>query len=174
MKGSLFWMTGDLGRFSMSCLMFTLYTAKSSASWNIESGTGKIHTITQKILKTLVQTQLKWDVLLHHYLLFETKNQQLNLSLLREEWQRIADIFLSRKAEFLVFTTYIGHYDRSMSLLENSCQTSPAFAAIVQKFEVRNQTHIYFIWQKCVCQKKKKKKYVGKWVFMFSSEDLHL
>uniref|UniRef100_A0A3P9IRH0 FYVE, RhoGEF and PH domain containing 5a n=1 Tax=Oryzias latipes TaxID=8090 RepID=A0A3P9IRH0_ORYLA len=52
-----------------------------------------------------------------------------------EEWQRIADIFLSRKAEFLVFTTYIGHYDRSMSLLENSCQTSPAFAAIVQKFE---------------------------------------
>uniref|UniRef100_A0A8C5DCB9 FYVE, RhoGEF and PH domain-containing protein 5-like n=1 Tax=Gouania willdenowi TaxID=441366 RepID=A0A8C5DCB9_GOUWI len=49
---------------------------------------------------------------------------------------RIADIFLSRKAEFLVFTTYIGHYDRSMSLLEDSCQTSPAFAAIVQQFEV--------------------------------------
>ncbi|XP_028301580.1 FYVE, RhoGEF and PH domain-containing protein 5b isoform X2 [Gouania willdenowi] len=53
-----------------------------------------------------------------------------------EESPRIADIFLSRKAEFLVFTTYIGHYDRSMSLLEDSCQTSPAFAAIVQQFEV--------------------------------------
>ncbi|KAM6927497.1 FYVE, RhoGEF and PH domain-containing protein 5b isoform 2-T2 [Xenentodon cancila] len=52
-----------------------------------------------------------------------------------EDSPRIADIFLSRKAEFVVFTTYIGHYDRSMSLLEDSCQTSPAFAAIVQKFE---------------------------------------
>ncbi|XP_015244875.1 PREDICTED: FYVE, RhoGEF and PH domain-containing protein 5-like isoform X1 [Cyprinodon variegatus] len=52
-----------------------------------------------------------------------------------EDSQRIADIFLSRKAEFLVFTTYIGHYDRSISLLEDSCRASPAFAAIVQKFE---------------------------------------
>ncbi|XP_071349886.1 FYVE, RhoGEF and PH domain-containing protein 5b [Trachinotus anak] len=52
-----------------------------------------------------------------------------------EESQRIADIFLSRKAEFLVFTTYIGHYDRSMNLLEESCRTSPAFAAIVHQFE---------------------------------------
>ncbi|MEQ2229808.1 hypothetical protein ILYODFUR_022674, partial [Ilyodon furcidens] len=52
-----------------------------------------------------------------------------------EDSQRIADIFLSRKAEFLVFTTYIGHYDRSMGLLEDSCRASPAFAAIVQKFE---------------------------------------
>ncbi|RVE73236.1 hypothetical protein OJAV_G00048750 [Oryzias javanicus] len=57
-----------------------------------------------------------------------------------EESQRIADIILSRKAEFLVFTTYIGHYDRSMSLLENSCQTSPAFAAIVQKFEEQSSS----------------------------------
>lgn len=55
----------------------------------------------------------------------------------REESQRIADIYLSRKAEFLVFTTYIGHYDRSMSLLEDSCRSSPAFAAIVHQFEVR-------------------------------------
>ncbi|CAN9511674.1 unnamed protein product [Ophioblennius macclurei] len=52
-----------------------------------------------------------------------------------EESPRIADIFLSRKAEFLVFTTYIGHYDRSMSLLEDSCETSAAFAAIVAQFE---------------------------------------
>ncbi|KAM4740972.1 FYVE, RhoGEF and PH domain-containing protein 5b [Anableps anableps] len=55
-----------------------------------------------------------------------------------ENSQRIADIFLSRKAEFLVFTTYIGHYDRSMSLLEDSCRASPAFAAIVQKYEEQN------------------------------------
>lgn len=49
--------------------------------------------------------------------------------------QKIADIFLSRKAEFLVFTTYIGHYDRSVALLEESCRSAPAFAAVVQQFE---------------------------------------
>ncbi|XP_037535493.1 FYVE, RhoGEF and PH domain-containing protein 5-like [Nematolebias whitei] len=55
-----------------------------------------------------------------------------------EDGQKIADIFLTRKAEFLVFTTYIGHFDRSISLLEDSCRTSPAFAAIVQKFEEKS------------------------------------
>ncbi|XP_046881665.1 FYVE, RhoGEF and PH domain-containing protein 5-like isoform X2 [Hypomesus transpacificus] len=52
-----------------------------------------------------------------------------------EESQRIADVILSRKSEFVVFTTYIGHYDRSMSLLEESCHGSPAFANIVHQFE---------------------------------------
>ncbi|XP_041638988.1 FYVE, RhoGEF and PH domain-containing protein 5-like isoform X2 [Cheilinus undulatus] len=68
---------------------------------------------------------------LHRRILNELENRLRHW----EESQRIADIFLSRKAEFLVFTTYIGHYDRSMSLLEDSCQTSPAFAAIVHQFE---------------------------------------
>ncbi|XP_023283361.1 FYVE, RhoGEF and PH domain-containing protein 6-like, partial [Seriola lalandi dorsalis] len=70
---------------------------------------------------------------LHRRVLTELENRIRHW----EESQRIADIFLSRKAEFLVFTTYIGHYDRSMSLLEDSCRTSPAFAAIVHQFEVR-------------------------------------
>ncbi|CAL8335577.1 unnamed protein product [Lota lota] len=52
-----------------------------------------------------------------------------------EESQRIADVILSKKAEFFVFTTFIGHYDRSVSLLEDSCQSSPAFAAVVSQFE---------------------------------------
>ncbi|TMS19547.1 FYVE, RhoGEF and PH domain-containing protein 5 [Larimichthys crocea] len=68
---------------------------------------------------------------LHRRILNELENRIRNW----EESQRIADIFLSRKAEFLVFTTYIGHYDRSMSLLDDSCRTSPAFAAIVHQFE---------------------------------------
>ncbi|KAM3877840.1 FYVE, RhoGEF and PH domain-containing protein 5-like [Diretmus argenteus] len=68
---------------------------------------------------------------LHRRILTELENRIR----LWEESQRIADAFLSRKAEFLVFTTYIGHYDRSMSLLEDSCRTSPAFAAIVHQFE---------------------------------------
>ncbi|KAM3621202.1 uncharacterized protein V6R79_007811 [Siganus canaliculatus] len=68
---------------------------------------------------------------LHRRILNELENRIRNW----DESQRIADIFLSRKAEFLAFTTYIGHYDRSMSLLEDSCRTSPAFAAIVHQFE---------------------------------------
>ncbi|XP_049590709.1 FYVE, RhoGEF and PH domain-containing protein 5b isoform X6 [Syngnathus scovelli] len=69
--------------------------------------------------------------LLHRTILTELENRTRHW----EESQRIADIFLSRKAEFLLFTTYIGHYDRSMNLLEESCRTSAAFEAIVQKFE---------------------------------------
>ncbi|XP_044205920.1 FYVE, RhoGEF and PH domain-containing protein 5-like isoform X1 [Thunnus albacares] len=80
-----------------------------------------------------------WEILnelpdvytLHRRILTELENRIRNW----EESQRIADIFLSRRAEFLVFTTYIGHYDRSMNLLEESCRTSPAFAAIVHQFE---------------------------------------
>uniref|UniRef100_UPI0037E993B4 FYVE, RhoGEF and PH domain-containing protein 5b n=1 Tax=Semicossyphus pulcher TaxID=241346 RepID=UPI0037E993B4 len=68
---------------------------------------------------------------LHRRILNELENRIRHW----EESQRIADIFLCRKAEFLAFTTYIGHYDRSMSLLEDSCRTSPAFAAIVHQFE---------------------------------------
>uniref|UniRef100_A0A8C9YXR0 FYVE, RhoGEF and PH domain containing 5 n=1 Tax=Sander lucioperca TaxID=283035 RepID=A0A8C9YXR0_SANLU len=68
---------------------------------------------------------------LHRRILTELENRIRHW----EESQRIADIYLSRKAEFLVFTTYIGHYDRSMSLLEDSCRSSPAFAAIVHQFE---------------------------------------
>ncbi|XP_070815920.1 FYVE, RhoGEF and PH domain-containing protein 5b isoform X1 [Chaetodon trifascialis] len=68
---------------------------------------------------------------LHRRILSELENRIRHW----EESQKIADIFLSRKAEFLVFTTYIGHYDRNMSLLEESCRTSPAFAAIVKQFE---------------------------------------
>uniref|UniRef100_A0A668A016 FYVE, RhoGEF and PH domain containing 5a n=1 Tax=Myripristis murdjan TaxID=586833 RepID=A0A668A016_9TELE len=68
---------------------------------------------------------------LHRRILTELENRIRHW----EESQRIADVILSRKAEFLVFTTYIGHYDRSMTLLEDSCRTSPAFAAIVHQFE---------------------------------------
>uniref|UniRef100_A0A3Q2YMV6 FYVE, RhoGEF and PH domain-containing protein 5-like n=1 Tax=Hippocampus comes TaxID=109280 RepID=A0A3Q2YMV6_HIPCM len=70
--------------------------------------------------------------LLHRTILTELENRTRQW----EESQKIADIFISRKAEFLLFTTYIGHYDRSMNLLEESCRTSAAFAAIIHQFEV--------------------------------------
>lgn len=65
------------------------------------------------------------------------------LQLCREESQRVVDVILSRREDFGVFDTYISEYDRSMSLLEESCRSSPAFASIVKKFEVnlQGETH---------------------------------
>ncbi|KAF7664512.1 hypothetical protein LDENG_00173400 [Lucifuga dentata] len=54
-----------------------------------------------------------------------------------EESQRMIDVILSRREDFGVFDTYISEYDRSMSLLEESCRNNPAFAGIIKKFETR-------------------------------------
>ncbi|XP_029990393.1 FYVE, RhoGEF and PH domain-containing protein 5 isoform X2 [Sphaeramia orbicularis] len=54
-----------------------------------------------------------------------------------EESQRVVDVILSRRDEFAVFDTYISEYDRSMSLLEESCRNNLTFAGIVKKFETR-------------------------------------
>ncbi|CAG5983654.1 unnamed protein product [Menidia menidia] len=54
-----------------------------------------------------------------------------------EESQKMVDVILSRRDDFRVFDTYISEYDRSMSLLEESCRNKPAFASIVKKFETR-------------------------------------
>uniref|UniRef100_A0A3Q0RR35 FYVE, RhoGEF and PH domain containing 5a n=1 Tax=Amphilophus citrinellus TaxID=61819 RepID=A0A3Q0RR35_AMPCI len=53
-----------------------------------------------------------------------------------EESPKVADVILSRRDNFAVFDTYISEYDRSMSLLEESCRKNPAFAKIVKKFEM--------------------------------------
>uniref|UniRef100_A0A667YX98 FYVE, RhoGEF and PH domain containing 5a n=1 Tax=Myripristis murdjan TaxID=586833 RepID=A0A667YX98_9TELE len=45
-----------------------------------------------------------------------------------EESPRVVDVILSRREDFGVFDTYISEYDRSMSLLEESCRSNPAFA----------------------------------------------
>ncbi len=60
--------------------------------------------------------------------------------LCREDSQRIVDVILSRREDFSVFDTYISEYDRSMSLLEESCRNNMAFASVVKKFEVKNLT----------------------------------
>nr|XP_023661295.1 FYVE, RhoGEF and PH domain-containing protein 5-like isoform X1 [Paramormyrops kingsleyae]XP_023661296.1 FYVE, RhoGEF and PH domain-containing protein 5-like isoform X1 [Paramormyrops kingsleyae] len=52
-----------------------------------------------------------------------------------EESQRIADVFLSRRAEFAIFTPYITQYDRRVALLDETCQSSPTFSSIVKQFE---------------------------------------
>ncbi|XP_068450505.1 FYVE, RhoGEF and PH domain-containing protein 5 isoform X1 [Clinocottus analis] len=55
-----------------------------------------------------------------------------------EESQRVVDVILSRREDFGVFDTFISEYDRSMSLLEESCRENPAFANIVKTFEKRS------------------------------------
>uniref|UniRef100_A0A665U8B5 FYVE, RhoGEF and PH domain-containing protein 5-like n=1 Tax=Echeneis naucrates TaxID=173247 RepID=A0A665U8B5_ECHNA len=55
--------------------------------------------------------------------------------LFRLKCQRVVDVILSHQEDFGVFDTYISEYDRSMSLLEESCRNNPAFASIVKKFE---------------------------------------
>uniref|UniRef100_A0AAY5F149 FYVE, RhoGEF and PH domain containing 5a n=1 Tax=Electrophorus electricus TaxID=8005 RepID=A0AAY5F149_ELEEL len=57
----------------------------------------------------------------------------------REENPRVVEVFLDRRAEFSLFVTYISSYDRSMALLEESCDQSKAFAHVVQRFQVRRQ-----------------------------------
>lgn len=52
----------------------------------------------------------------------------------------MVDVILSRREDFGVFETYISEYDRSMSLLEESCRNNLAFASIVKKFEVKHWT----------------------------------
>lgn len=62
----------------------------------------------------------------------------LSSCLCREESQRVVDVILSRRQDFGVFDTYISEYDRSMSLLEESCRNNLAFAGIVKKYEVNH------------------------------------
>lgn len=64
----------------------------------------------------------------------------------REESQRVVDVILSRREEFRVFDTYISEYDRSMSLLEESCRNNPVFATIVKKFEVKHWADSWATW----------------------------
>ncbi|XP_064154772.1 FYVE, RhoGEF and PH domain-containing protein 5-like isoform X1 [Anguilla rostrata] len=55
-----------------------------------------------------------------------------------DESQRVADVILLCRAEFSVFAPYMAHYDRSVALLEESCQNSPAFASIARQFELQS------------------------------------
>uniref|UniRef100_A0A8C6VXD7 FYVE, RhoGEF and PH domain containing 5 n=1 Tax=Nothobranchius furzeri TaxID=105023 RepID=A0A8C6VXD7_NOTFU len=57
------------------------------------------------------------------------------------ENQKMVDVILSHREDFRVFDTYISEYDRSMSLLEESCRINAAFSSIVKKFEVNCTTN---------------------------------
>ncbi|KTG07321.1 hypothetical protein cypCar_00019536, partial [Cyprinus carpio] len=60
-----------------------------------------------------------------------------------EDSPRVVDVILMRQAEFSSFATYISDYDRSMSLLEESCRQSKAFEDLVKRFETQNAEGVH-------------------------------
>ncbi|XP_050978377.1 FYVE, RhoGEF and PH domain-containing protein 5 isoform X2 [Labeo rohita] len=60
-----------------------------------------------------------------------------------EDSPRVVDVILTRRAEFSSFATYISDYDRSMSVLEESCRQSKAFEDVVKQFETQNAEGVH-------------------------------
>ncbi|KAM9444230.1 FYVE, RhoGEF and PH domain-containing protein 5 isoform 2-T2 [Clarias gariepinus] len=56
-----------------------------------------------------------------------------------EESPKMVDVFLAHREQFGIFVTYIGGYDRSMALLEESCRQRKAFADVVKHFEQNSE-----------------------------------
>ncbi|XP_060766661.1 FYVE, RhoGEF and PH domain-containing protein 5 isoform X2 [Neoarius graeffei] len=56
-----------------------------------------------------------------------------------EESPKMVDVFLAHREEFGIFVTYIGGFDRSMALLEESCRRNKAFADVVKRFEQNSE-----------------------------------
>ncbi|XP_051528911.1 FYVE, RhoGEF and PH domain-containing protein 5-like isoform X2 [Myxocyprinus asiaticus] len=60
-----------------------------------------------------------------------------------EDSPTVVDVILTRQAEFSAFATYISDYDRSISLLEESCRQSKAFEDLVKQFETQNAEGVH-------------------------------
>uniref|UniRef100_H3ACZ1 FYVE, RhoGEF and PH domain containing 5 n=1 Tax=Latimeria chalumnae TaxID=7897 RepID=H3ACZ1_LATCH len=72
---------------------------------------------------------------LHQEIQNQLQGRISNCCLNREEHPKIADVFLSRTTELSVYTTYIACFDNNTSLLDQCCQRSPHFAAILSQFQ---------------------------------------
>uniref|UniRef100_A0A8C6JTQ1 Uncharacterized protein n=1 Tax=Melopsittacus undulatus TaxID=13146 RepID=A0A8C6JTQ1_MELUD len=53
----------------------------------------------------------------------------------REEHQKVADVFLSRKSRLNHHTAYIMQFDKNLALLDETCAKCSQLAAIIQEFE---------------------------------------
>ncbi|XP_056323929.1 FYVE, RhoGEF and PH domain-containing protein 5 [Danio aesculapii] len=60
-----------------------------------------------------------------------------------EDSPTVVDVILTRRADFSPFATYISNYDRSMSVLEESCRKSQAFEDVVKQFETQNAEGVH-------------------------------
>lgn len=56
---------------------------------------------------------------------------------LRDEHQKVADVFLSRKSSLNHHTAYITQFDRNLALLDEMCLKYSQVATMIQEFEVR-------------------------------------
>ncbi|XP_013988870.2 FYVE, RhoGEF and PH domain-containing protein 5 isoform X1 [Salmo salar] len=87
----------------------------------------------------VVEEQRLWEILgtlPEVYILHSNILTELDARIRQwEESQQVVDVILSHQEEFAVFATYISEYDRSMSLLAESCKLNPAFHDIVKQFE---------------------------------------
>lgn len=59
---------------------------------------------------------------------------------IRNEHSSIADIFLKKGPYLKMYSSYIYEFDKNVALLEEQCKKSPAFAKVVQEFEVMTPT----------------------------------
>lgn len=55
----------------------------------------------------------------------------------REEHQKVADVFLSRKSRLNHHTAYIMQFDKNLALLDETCLKYSQLATVIQEFEVR-------------------------------------
>lgn len=62
----------------------------------------------------------------------------------------MVDVILTRRADFSSFATYISDYDRSMSVLEESCRKSQAFEDVVKQFEVSSEMYMLDFFGSCL------------------------
>lgn len=56
---------------------------------------------------------------------------------LRDEHQKVADVFLSRKSRLHHHSAYIMQFDRNLALLDEMCLKYSQLATMIQEFEVR-------------------------------------
>lgn len=56
---------------------------------------------------------------------------------LRDEHQKVADVFLSRKSRLNHHIAYIMQFDRNLALLDETCLKYSQLATMIQEFEVR-------------------------------------
>ncbi|NXC48259.1 FGD5 protein, partial [Penelope pileata] len=68
---------------------------------------------------------------LHREILGELEERVLKW----EEYQKVADVFLSRKSRLNHHTTYIAQFDRNLALLDETCLKYSQLASVIQEFE---------------------------------------
>ncbi|NXR69431.1 FGD5 protein, partial [Rhadina sibilatrix] len=89
----------------------------------------EIYELHQDILKELEERVLKWQV--QNSIVCWPKHTLHS----RDEHQKVADVFLSRKSRLSHHTAYIMQFDRNLALLDETCLKCSQVATMIQEFE---------------------------------------